>query len=446
MRPARESDVETIVAAATPPGRSALAVVRISGPDALSVARRICPGLPDPPAPRTAHLTSFRAGDGEIFDRGIVLYFSAPRSATGEDVIEAFLHGSPLLVSQFIDAATAAGARPARAGEFSRRAFLRGKVALPEVEALADVLEARTIEAARGAFSRGTRLPARSAAIRAELLAAHALWTAAIDFPEQAGLEDPGQIARHLERAGDDLDAEIESALALRRLLEGFRVVIAGPPNAGKSSVFNSLIGADRAIVSESPGTTRDTVSEEIVLEGIPVTLVDTAGLRDSGDPVESEGVARSRRELERADLVLFVHDSSRPFSEVEDSSESCPASRRILVSNKIDLPGPRPAPGAPVCAISKDARNILERILVTRLEALAPEESAGSPGLRHRDLLLRARTAVTDCRRALSQGQPAEIAVACLESGLAALSELAGETTAEESLDIVFSRFCIGK
>ena len=450
MRPVRASDLDTIVALATPMARSAIAVARMSGTEALAIARKIAPELAERPAPRTATLAALRGAEGETFDRGIVTFFPAPASYTGEDVVEISIHGNPVLARALLAAAQAAGARLAEPGEFTRRAFVNGKMSLPEAESVAELVDASTEAAARGAFARlagrGEReiAPARDA-----LLSAHALWTAAIDFPEQAGTENPEEIAGHLDDAAGRLARLASGAEIASRIASGVRVAIVGFPNAGKSTVFNRLVGYARAIVAPEPGTTRDTLEADVEIAGLPVRLVDTAGIRDASGAVEAEGVARARDEARGADLALWIQDASRPWdAAARDGWGALTSTNKILVFNKLDVAMPPPEAGSiALSAISEEAASRLSAEIGRRLTAEFPPEAAGeSVSRRQRDLLARARDAALRARGSLSRGEPAEIALVGVEEALAALSDLAGETTTEDVLDRIFARFCIGK
>ena len=450
MRPPRAEDLDTIVAPATPLLRSAIAVVRLSGREALEIARKIAPALAERPRPRTAHLCELRDAAGEPFDRALVTYFPAPASYTGEDVVEFSLHGNPVLVRRLLAEASGRGARAAAPGEFSRRAFLLGKLTLPEAESVAELVEARTEALARGALERlAGRTSSVLTSIRESLAAAHALWTASIDFPEQAGEEDPRAIGGHLEAAREALDALARGAAVGARLARGIRVVLAGPPNAGKSTIFNLLVGADRAIVSPDPGTTRDTLEADVDVAGFPVRLVDTAGIRAPSSPVEAEGVTRARRAAEDADLTVYVHDASMPWGEEDRVAwEEISPGRRILLFNKTDIapaPGEKDAIG--ICALAPDAPRFVAAEIARELSRDYPADASGEiVSLRQRALLESALDAVTRAADALARGERAEIAVIAVEDALAALGEIAGEVTTEDVLDRIFARFCIGK
>jgi tRNA modification GTPase len=450
MRPTRAADLDTIVAAATPVSRIALALVRISGAGALPVLRAIAPGISRTPRPRVARLVELRDPLGVPFDRALATYYPSPNSYTGEDVVEITIHGNPILARKLLAAAAAAGAREAEAGEFSRRAFLNGKLGLTEAESVRELIEAKTEAAALGALSRlSGALSSRLARVRESLLLAATLWTAAIDFPEQAGEENPGEIDRHLSDAHRELSDLVRSAAAGARVFSGVRVAIAGPPNAGKSTIFNALLGRDRAIVTPHPGTTRDTLEGEIELEGLSVVLIDTAGLRETAEPIESEGIGRARGEIERADVVVYARVSGESWDEGERAFwAGLEARPRLLVSNKIDLRPPDPAePGIRVCALSDGAPAVLRDALAKILrEDFQAEAATQVVSRRQRDLFERAEREVARARESLARRDPAEISVFHAEEALGILRDLVGETTTEDALDRLFSRFCIGK
>ena len=455
MLPTLSSAADTIVAPATPPGRSAIALVRISGASAREVAARVAPDLPSPVPERSPLLALIRDADGAEIDRAVVTLFASPRSATGEDVVEISLHGGPAVVARTLSAIAAAGARPARPGEFTERAFLHGKLDLMEAEAVRDLIEARTPEAARASARRlAGSLSRRLAGIREDLVHAAALLAATIDFAEDVGEQVPEEAPRRIAAAAAELARLEETAERGRLLTEGARVVLLGKPNAGKSTLFNALAGSDRAIVTEYPGTTRDTLDAVIDVEGAPVEIVDTAGLRDSPEPVERIGVARAREAGAAADAVLYVFDAGAGWSP-EDAAAvaalACP--RVLLVANKIDTaPTPGTAanapPGLPICGIAPEAAETLRNALAALLGAGPPPDALSDVlgSLRQRDLVVRARAAADAAREALARGESPEYPAARVDESLAALADLFGETTPEEVLERIFRTFCIGK
>jgi tRNA modification GTPase len=453
MRPS-DAHLDTIVALATPAGRSAIALVRLSGPDTARVLRALCPGLPSAPAlrPRRPYLASVRDAAGEPVDSGLATYFAAPASYTGEDSAELSVHGSPAVVARVLEAARAAGARPARPGEFTERAFRSGKIDLVRAEAVQELVDAKTPAAARFSARRlEGGLSRRLESIREDLLGAAAALSATLDFADDVGEGvDPRALGR-LESAAAEL-SRLEATYRTGRLLSaGCRVTILGRPNAGKSTLFNALAGSQRAIVTEIPGTTRDALEVSLDLCGVPVTLVDTAGLRESEDPVEKLGVARAREEAEKADAILYVFDGSEGF-DGEDAAllEDLAGKPVILVANKADRVG-RGAPredAAPIRGLEPDAGRILRELLAARIAADVDTETTSEviASLRQKDLVERSRRAAEETLAALARGDSPEYAVTHCHAALDALADLTGETTPEDVLNRLFSTFCIGK
>jgi len=440
----RSGDV--IVAPATPPGVSALAIVRLSGPPraAAAVARALAPSLPREPENRRAVVCRFVDAGGRPVDEGIVLPFLAPHSATGEEVVELYCHGAPAIVATLLEAARRAGARPAAAGEFTRRALENGKLDLAEAEGIARLAAAESGAAARRALGLADGdLSRRVAGAREALLDLLAALESSLDFADDVGDVDRGRLRSELSRVEAELGALADAArggAGRERLPE---VAIAGRPNAGKSTLFNALVGSDRAIVTAVPGTTRDAVAETVYLDGAQVRLVDTAGLREASDEVETLGVAVARRAAGRADLVLLVVDGSAPPHSDDGATREALGAKVLVVRTKGDLPA---APGAAPGDVAVSARTGagLEALKARVVELLGLAESG--EGLlvldRHRDALERAAAAV----RAAGGAEADELAAAALRDALHALGEITGETATEELLDRIFSTFCIGK
>ena len=453
MRPQLDPILDTIVALATPTGRSALALIRVSGIRAEQIVRCVAPGFPDPPAARRPVLLALRDASGATIDRGLVTFFPAPASATGEDVAELSVHGSPVVIQKLLAALVGAGARPARPGEFTERAFLLGKIDLVEAEAVGDLIEARTGAAALASIRRlEGQLSNRLLSIREELLGAAAALAATIDFAEDVGESLPPSVAARLRAAADELE-RLSSTYETGRLLSaGWRLAIVGRPNAGKSTLFNALAGVARAIVTEIPGTTRDTLEATIDVAGIPVLLIDTAGLRDAEEVVERIGVDRARRAAEEAEAVLYVFDASvgwRP--EDEETLASLAGKPVLVVANKIDRgeAAPRsPRPALAVCGIALEAGAALRRLIEETLSSRVPTEIASEilGSVRQKDLVDRARTSTLATLESLLRGDSPEYAATHLDCALAALSDLVGETTSEDVLQRIFATFCIGK
>jgi tRNA modification GTPase len=453
MRPLTDSLLDTIVALATAPGRAALAVVRVSGRQTRGLVARIAPKLPASPEPRHAQLAEIVDGEGEPIDSGLVTLFTGPHSYTGEDAAEISIHGAPRAVDRLLGALTAAGARVARPGEFTERALLHGKMDLVEAEAVRDLIEARTERAARVSARRlSGALSARLSGVREILLGAAASLTATIDFAEDVGEALDPAVVRDLSRAAEDL-ARLSASYETGRLLAaGCRVAILGRPNAGKSTLFNALVGSDRAIVTDIPGTTRDALDATLDVGGIPVTVVDTAGLRATQDPIEAIGVARAREEAEKADAVLYVLDAAAGLGD-EDRAALRQLGEKpvLLVANKIDTApagAPLPEAAAPVCGVAPDAAETLHGLLARHLAQGVSLEAADEilGNARQRDLVERARRAAQDAVAALSRGDSPEYAATHVDAALSALADVFGETTAEDVLQRIFATFCIGK
>jgi len=441
---------ETIVAIATSPGAGGVGIVRLSGARARSIAESIC-GLAL--QPRHAHYTRFRAGNGETLDDGLAISFPAPNSFTGEDVVELQAHGSPVVLQQLVARACELGARHARPGEFSERAFLNGRLDLTQAEAIADLIAASDTRAARaarrsleGVFSQRVEALAENFSH----LRVHV--EAAIDFADES-LDTLGGAAvrAKLAQARADLDRLLADAERGRKLRDGVHVVIVGPPNAGKSSLLNALAGLDRAIVTDVAGTTRDVLRESVRLEGLELTLVDTAGLREGGDAIEREGMRRARAELEVADLALVVVDARNPaagLAAIGDSLAGVPG--RLLIYNKSDLLATFPADDERAVHVSAKAGTGLDR-LHARLRALAggeaSEAGAGefSARGRHVEALRQAQAHAETANRELDH-ERLELAAEELRLAHDALGEITGRISPDDMLGRIFSAFCIGK
>jgi tRNA modification GTPase len=441
---------DSIVAIATPPGRGGIGIVRISGARSREIAAQVI-GRSQPLEPRHATFTRIRATD-EV----VATYFPAPHSYTGEHVVEISAHGSPVVLQAIVASAIAAGARLAAPGEFTLRAFLNGKRDLIQAEAVADLIEAATPVQARVAFDQleGT-LTERIGAIDADLFDLIARLEASLDFPDEgyhfiepsdAGLRITALLARF-----DDL---LAGARAGRLIREGATVVVAGRPNVGKSSLFNLLAGADRAIVTPVAGTTRDLVSERVDIEGLAVTLVDTAGWRETHDLVEREGVARSERAREVADLLILVLDRSEPIRREDEDllaqTADCP---RIVVANKCDLPGQVETShrGSPIVDVSAKTGAGLEDLRRAMLCELMGRDSlrdtSAISNTRHITLLEQARANLVAASEAATMaGTPEEFILADLQAARARLDEVVGARTSDDVLQHIFERFCIGK
>ncbi len=440
---------DPIVALATPPGRSAVALIRLSGRGAFDVAARaLRPFQPDPP--RTVHRVQVvHPATGAPVDDALAACFRAPRSYTGEDLVELSTHGGLLVPAAAVAALVAAGARPARPGEFTRRAVLNGKLDLLQAEATADLIDAGSPAQARRALHQLDRgLSTRLGELRTELLELEALIAYEIDFPEEdEGPVAPERVQRAWRAARDRIARLLDTAPEGERLREGALLVIAGRPNAGKSSLFNALLGTERAIVTEVPGTTRDAVEAHAVLEGFPFRLVDTAGLRESDDRVERLGIEVSRKYLAAADLVLFCRDAGCETRDTQSQEflASCRAPV-VEVMTKIDLTD-RPTGGVSVVTGQglAELRRKLAEVAFGRLVALGDVEPVVTRA-RHRDALERALAEVDAFQAARVSGVDVAAAATHLRAAVGALDDLIGVVTPDDVLDRVFASFCVGK
>ena len=431
---------DTIYAAATAPGRAAVAVVRISGPRAGAVLRRLGGRLP---APRTAGLRRLIGPDGVLLDEALVLWFPGPASYTGEDSAELHLHGGPAVVEGVLEALAAQGLRLAQAGEFTRRAFEHGKLDLAQAEGVGDLIEAETQAQRRQALDQlGGRLSGAQARWREGLVEALAVLEAAVDFPDE---EIPADVAARAAPALQGLIAELKAATEAAergaRVREGYRIALMGRPNAGKSTLLNALARREAAIVTATAGTTRDIIEVPMVLAGYKVILADTAGLRDTEDEIEAEGVRRARAWGEGADLRLWLLDGR------EDESDQPPEGagpNDLILATKRDLGEPATRIGTPFTARSPNDLAWLETALAERVAAdLGGSEPPAATRLRHRELLAEATERL---ERALAETDHPELAAEDVRLAARVLDRITGRIGAEDVLDRVFSSFCIGK
>jgi tRNA modification GTPase len=443
---------DTIAAVATPPGAGGVGVIRASGAACAAIARTL---LGREPAPRHAYYCAFADADGAPIDRGLLLYFKAPRSYTGEDVLELQTHGSPVVLRLLLARLVELGARHARAGEFSERAFLNGKLDLAQAEAVADLIASGSEASARAALrSLDGEFSRRVRALTAAVVRLRVWIEAAIDFPEEEidFLSAP-ELRTDLATVRTDLAALLEGARRGVRLADGLHVVIVGPPNAGKSSLLNALAASDRAIVTEIPGTTRDLVRETVEIDGVALTLVDTAGLRESADVVEREGIRRARAEIERADVALLVTDAEGDAEADVALLADVPASaRRIVVHNKIDLGGRAPCrerrgDDVHLWLSAKTGLGIdLLHAELRRHAGVEGGDGAWTARARHVAALERARAHLSAAESALIERNAGELAAEELREVQHALGEITGEFTTDDLLGAIFSSFCIGK
>jgi tRNA modification GTPase len=444
---------DTIAAIATPPGRGGVGIIRISGPAAAEIGKRLSGVLP---APRRAVLARFGNIHGEALDEGLVLFFPGPHSFTGEDVIELHGHGGPVVLDLLLQSVLAAGARHAEAGEFSRRAYLNDKLDLTQAEAIADLIDSGSAAAARAALSSLQGEFSTRVYRLVELLTdLRGYVEAAIDFPD----EDVDFLSdKALDRRCDELDLEFSDLRACARqgslLREGMSVVIAGPPNAGKSSLLNALAGYEAAIVTDVPGTTRDVLREHVAIDGLPLHVIDTAGLRETHDRVEIEGIRRARVELERADRALVLVDATADWEReirtlLDDLGSAVPVT---IIVNKIDLLGaePRIESGAVTRVYISALTGAGIDLLREHLKACIGFEPAGTSALsarrRHLDALERGEAHFREAVRQLADFRAGELMAEELRLAQQALAEITGEFGSEDLLGRIFSSFCIGK
>lgn len=445
---------DTIAAVATPPGQGGIGVVRVSGPLSTAIAEAVCGMIP---TARQAVLRCFRTASGEILDQGIVLFFPAPHSFTGEDTIEFQGHGGPVILDLLLSRIFALGARPARPGEFSERAFLNDKLDLAQAEAIADLIASDTAAAARAALrSLQGEFSQRVNGLVESLASLRMYVEAAIDFPEEEidFLAD-GVIAARLAGCRESLRVLQAAASQGRLLRDGMTVVIAGRPNAGKSSLLNHLAGREAAIVTAIPGTTRDVLREQISIDGMPLHVIDTAGLRDSDDLVEREGIRRAWAEIETADRVLMVVDDRIGLA-AEDVAlrERLPIDTPLTVLyNKIDLSGRSPAvqEGSWGSEILLSARtgeglDLLREHLKVCVGYRGGAEGTFMARRRHLEALEKATTALAQAAEQLEVFQAGELVAEELREAQNALAEITGEFSSEDLLSKIFSSFCIGK
>jgi tRNA modification GTPase len=449
---------DTIAAVATPPGRGGIGVVRASGPAVAVIAKAV---IGDLPTPRNAVYRTFQDVDGNAIDHGIALYFPSPASFTGEDVLELQGHGGPVVMQMLLQRVMSLGARPARPGEFSQRAFLNDRIDLAQAEAIADLIDSSTTQAARCALrTLDGVLSRRTHAIAERLVELRTFVEAALDFPdEEIDFLADSDLGERIADLLSDLQTLQSTAQAGRLLRDGIHLVILGPPNAGKSSLLNCLAGRDTAIVTDVPGTTRDLIREAIDLDGIPIHLVDTAGLRDSPDPVEREGVRRAHTEAERADQILLVVDAtaSPPGSE-QAIYEQLPGLAgsplpMTLVRNKIDLSTEKArlentSDGCQIYLSARTGEGIaLLRQHIKQTAGMAPAtEGACMARSRHIEALNRANASIEQAMHQLVAHNAGELVAEELRLAHTALSEITGEFSTEDLLERIFSSFCIGK
>lgn len=443
-------DQDTIVAQATAPGRSGVGVIRVSGDKAQYIALHL---LGQVPTPRKALLKNFKNKQGETLDQGIALYFPKPNSFTGEDVLELQGHGGPVILDQLIQEIITNGARPANPGEFSQRAFLNNKIDLAQAEAIADLIDAGSQQAARSAIrSLSGEFSNKIQSLQAGLTQLRLFIEAAIDFPEEEiDFIKESQVQQDLQKLLSTLQKIKKSAQQGALLQQGINVVIMGEPNVGKSSLLNALSGQDRAIVTDIAGTTRDTLHETIQIDGMPLHLIDTAGLRESSDVIEQEGMRRAKQALQTADVLLHIIDASQTEQQTNEliSELSIP---KIIIRNKIDLSHDKAemqkANNKTIISLSAKTGQGIE-LLKKHLKELMgyhPGEDTFIARRRHLSALTQAEQLIQKGEQQLKTQQSAELLAEDLRLAQQALGEITGEFTSDDLLGKIFSEFCIGK
>ncbi len=452
---------DTIAAISTPPGEGGIGIVRVSGPDAPTLATQLIriSGSGGLQSHRFSYGALIDPASGETIDEVMVVLMRAPRSYTREDLLEIQCHGGFLLMQRVLELVLRHGARLAEPGEFTKRAFLNGRIDLVQAEAVIDLIRGKSDAALSLAqHQREGLLSQKLGEVRSALVTACAFIEAHIDFPDEdidpASLD---QIRLSVEYVLSDVNRLIDVFSSVRVLREGVSVLIAGKPNVGKSSLLNTLLKEKRAIVTAIPGTTRDLIEEIVNIKGLPVRLMDTAGIRETTDPVEEEGVRLARERLSSADLILFVVDSSRPWDQDDELIRSDIAGRPcVILRNKTDLPPllvfPKPFDCLADLSISTrtgqgidELLEVIHRIFI-KGEAIDSREYVALSRVRHRDALLECRTRLELFLQNVSTGADLELLAIDLRDALAALGTVTGETTPDEILDLIFSSFCIGK
>jgi tRNA modification GTPase len=450
--------LDTIAAIASAPGRGAVGVIRVSGPNVPQIAESMLGAIP---APRVAQLANFLGSEGESLDLGLALFFPAPASYTGEHVLELQGHGGAFVLDSLLKRLLELGCRMARPGEFSERAYLNGKIDIAQAEAIADLIDAGTAAAARAAVrSMQGEFSAHIEALQAQITELRTLVEAAIDFPDEELDFVPGS---ELGRRMAEILMAFEMITAVARqgalLREGLNVVIAGKPNAGKSSLLNKLADDEIAIVTDQPGTTRDVLRQQVHLDGLPLNLIDTAGLRKVDDVVEAEGVRRAFAELGRADRVLYMLDAAMPAgersasalaAELKELPQGVPVT---LIFNKIDLSGVQASvdelhdpPQVFLSAKTGDGLDLLRAHLKSTAGYCGGDSGALSARRRHLDALDRAKASVVQAADTLTKTRAFELFAEDLRRAQLSLSEITGEVSSDDLLGEIFSSFCIGK
>ena len=446
-------DTETIAAIATAPGRGGVGIVRVSGPKSCEIAEKILKKIP---VERKAEYLSFNDANGEAIDTGIALFFQKPRSFTGEDVLELQAHGGPVVLDMLLKRTLKLGARPARAGEFTEQAFLNGKMDLAQAEAVADLIEAESAEAAKAAVrSLQGEFSQNIYELVEKLIELRLYVEASLDFPEEEiDFLSDGKVEVKLKIIEDALQQVFQSARQGCLLREGMTVVIAGRPNAGKSSLLNQLAGRESAIVTDIPGTTRDVLREHIQIDGLPLHVIDTAGLRESNDPVEQEGVRRAWKEIEQADRILLLVDDTQRKDEHLEIEDRLPVNIGVTrIFNKIDVTNRmseiiETAAETDIALSAKtgEGLDLLKSHLKQCMGYEQSNEGRFMARRRHIEALEKAETNLQSARYNLIELQAGELVAEELRMAQEQLNEITGEFTSDDLLGRIFSSFCIGK
>ncbi len=439
---------DTIVAIATPPGTGGIGILRLSGPSSHAISETISRSTLDS---ARIQFRKFYANDGEVIDHGVCLYFKSPHSFSGEDCVELQAHGGPVVLDMLLERLCELGARLARAGEFSERAFLNGRLDLTQAEAIADLINSGSRAASRAAFrSLDGQFSKQIHSIVDGIVSLRVFVEAALDFSEEEiDFLDNQQLVMRLDQIRHDLSELLARAEQGRTLQEGLNVSLAGLPNAGKSSLLNFLVGHDAAIVTEIAGTTRDILREQVSLRGVPVRLHDTAGLRDSTDPIEREGVRRAREQMETADLVLYLVDASQGLSaDDEENLISLPADRTTLVYSKSDLLPQSACRNDKTIYLSTLTEDGMERLIdvITGHTDFNQDNHAIMARRRHVDALLQAKQHLQQASDNFAHKLAPELIAEDLRAAQQCLNQITGEFSSDDLLGEIFSSFCVGK
>lgn len=454
---ATSMNTDTIAAVSTPPGHGAIGIVRMSGPAAASIAKQLFKGEHHWQSHRAYYGAFCEPESQQVLDYGLLLFMQNPKSFTGEDLVELHCHGGHYLVERMLNLCLAQGARLATAGEFSMRAFLNGKLDLTQAEAIMDLIHSPSQQALHmAAHQLEGHLSAPIRQVRHDLVGVLAAIEANIDFPDEVDPPDPEVILVGIQQADTEISRLLATSDVGKIWKQGVKMALVGEPNVGKSTLLNALLRYERAIVSNIAGTTRDTVEDDYNLRGIPVRIVDTAGLRETHDEIESIGIARTEQALQKADLVMFINDARQPMNPaVAAYMAQLPSEKMVLVHNKSDLLSSQSEPlsaSLPVAievwisALEQSGIETLEEKLYAHLSAHGLHTQDISVNDRHKVCLLRAQESLQRASETLTQGLPFDFVSIDLKDAIVAFGEIIGESVSEEIIHEVFHRFCVGK